>query len=86
MIPRVVWDVLSRDGRQSPFLRQTDGRPLRLTFDSSSLHNVPPEEAEALQALRELSILPELRAMHTDPKERCWLQIGETDQEEDQIL
>lgn len=66
MIERMVWPNSVGSEPESPF-QPNATRPLRLTFHESSFSNLPPEEARALQALRELAQLKQIEAVATSP-------------------
>ncbi len=54
MIERIIWPQPGIDEPESPFLNGLKRRPLRITFHSQTLTNLSGQEAEALEALKEL--------------------------------
>jgi len=65
MIPHIIWARSNFDEPPSPFLRGKTERPLKITFHTSSFANATAEEVEAIEALRQLSNLPEIEALDT---------------------
>jgi hypothetical protein len=75
MIQHLAFD--SRfDDSSSPFLRSERQRPLRVTFHTSSFDDLPRIEAEALEALSQLSHLSEIEALGTRPSVLPYLEVG----------
>ncbi len=66
-------------------MRGQHERPLRITFHSSWLAYLPQEEQEALQALVELSHLPEIVTLQSAPGEFPSFDIGAANVEADYI-
>jgi hypothetical protein len=62
-------DPVARANRHTtyPFFRGQSERPLRITYHTSTLTNLTTEEREALSLLYELSALPVIEALRTDP-------------------
>ncbi len=75
MIERIKWPRPKRDELESPFLRGKDERPLRLTLHSSTLAAPPSDEAEALEALRDLAHHPLLDIVQTEAGELPLLTV-----------
>jgi len=75
MIPSILWATSSHNELPSPFLRGRGERPLKITFDSSNLAQASVEEAEAIETLRQFSLLPEIKALDTKPGELPHLKI-----------
>jgi len=76
MIERINWARSGFDEPSSPFLRGKSERPLKITFHTSSLAEAPAEEAKALEALRQLAHLPEIKALDTESGSLPHLEIG----------
>jgi hypothetical protein len=75
MIDRINWP--QRLGKlPSPFLRGAQERPLGITFHTSALTALPQPEIEALEALTELSCLPEIQALQTEAGAFPHIEIG----------
>lgn len=76
MIPRIVWAQQDIGQAVSPFLRGKTERPLKVTFHTSSFSGASVEEREAIEVLRQLSNLPEIEAIDTEPGVLPCLKIG----------
>ena len=79
MIDRVRWAQSALDEAPSPFAKGERERPIRITFHDSTLVGLPVEEEEPLEALRQLSGLPEVEALETGPGSHPRLTIGAFD-------
>jgi hypothetical protein len=75
MIPHIVWARSDFGEPPSPFLHGKTERPLKITFHTSSFASATAEEAEAIEALRQLSNLPEIEALDTAPGTLPHLEI-----------
>jgi hypothetical protein len=79
MIEPIIWPHNSRvvfGEPESPFVRGSHERPLKITFHSATFADLPPEEAEALDALRQLAHLPEVEALDTANGPFPHLELG----------
>jgi len=85
MIERINWPQIPDGKAPSPFLRGAQERPLGITFHTSALVALPEKETEVLRALSELSHLPEIRAMQTEPGEFPHIQFGDFQRNVDHI-
>jgi hypothetical protein len=79
MIERMNWPESRNSELPSPFLRGRKERPLRITFHASGLVALPETETEALDALTELSYLPEVQALQTETGTFPRVEIGDFD-------
>lgn len=75
MIERIKWPDPRRGELECPFLRGTGERPLRLTFHSPTLHDLPAGEAEAFEALRDLAHNPLIEAAQMEQGEFPQIKI-----------
>jgi hypothetical protein len=85
MIERINWPELLHGKLPSPFLRGAQERPLGITFYTSSLAALPETETEALEALSELSHLPQVRALQTEADEFPRIELGDFESNVDHI-
>lgn len=65
MIEPINWPKMLFDETLSPFIKGPHQRPLRLTFHTSTLTSPHTEEAEALEAMYQLSNLSDIDALET---------------------
>lgn len=75
MIPRVHWRNRLSEAT-SPFLKGKNERPIRIIFHSSSFTAATQQERQVIDLLRELTNLPEINALDTEPGSLPHLQIG----------
>lgn len=86
MIERILWGHHTQIGElPSPFQRGKGERPLRITFHTASLVNLPDNETAAVEALRELAHLPEVEALETEPGISPYIKVGAIDEDTDYI-
>jgi len=83
---RILWGYPANIGElPSPFQRGKGERPLRITFHTGSLVNLTDNEAAAVEVLRELSYLPEIEALETEPGVLPYIKVGTIDEDSDYI-
>jgi hypothetical protein len=85
MIPHIMWARSSHGEPVSPFLRGKKERPLKITFHTSSLAGASGEEAEAVEALRELSNHSKIESLYTEAGSIPYLEIGPYGDNDDHI-
>lgn len=75
MIDQINW---MKDGKlvKNPFLREKDGRPIKLTFHAECLKEIAVEEADHLNALKELLDLPEIDSINSDSAEQPNIKVA----------
>src|SRR5579859_3896263 len=71
MIEKIYWP----QGENNPFIKGPNQRPLRITLHTQTLQNLSGQEAEALDAIKELSKLPDVEVWQTEKGEFTDLQI-----------
>jgi hypothetical protein len=84
MIERIEWNSSFKE-LPNPFMRGKGERPLRITFHSQSFTNLSDEETSALELLRELVTLEELKPFQTSPGAFPYIKIQESDPKDDTI-
>jgi hypothetical protein len=86
MIERILWGYPANIGElPSPFQRGEGERPLRITFHTNSLINLPDSEATAVDLLHKLAHLPEVEALETAPGSSPYIKVGDIDKYTDHI-
>jgi len=86
MIRRVEWRPGRPEEPCSPFERGSTERPVRLTFHRASFQDLTPIDAEAIEALSELTHLSDVEVLDTSPGDLPYIEIGEVDDIRNQIL
>jgi hypothetical protein len=76
VIPALDWDRVPGRTRGNPFVRGKGERPLRVTFHSAGLANLPPTEAAALAVLQDLAALPDIEPYTIGPGADGSITVG----------
>jgi hypothetical protein len=84
MIDRIRWAQSGAGEAPSPFAKGERERPIRITFHDSTLVQLPAEE-EPLEALHQLSVLPEVQAVETGRGSHPRLTIGAFDSDSEDV-
>ncbi|OGC95063.1 MAG: hypothetical protein A2W25_04660 [candidate division Zixibacteria bacterium RBG_16_53_22] len=85
MIRRIIWPRQLINEAQSPFAKGEGSNRLKITLHSQSFSNASGDDLRAIEALRELSNLPDIKAADTENGSLPHLAIGETEANADYI-
>lgn len=75
MIEPLSWEFRDEQ-KENPF-RRGSTRPLRVTLHASGLTDLSPEQAAAIELLRELSELDDIELFETQPDAANYIRVGE---------
>ena len=85
MIEHIEWRSPRVGEFPSPFSRGEIKRPLRITLLSESLTELSEQDTAAVEVLRELGHVPEIKILETKPSCFPHIEIGTADLESDII-